>query len=220
VGGLGVDNIKRLNLLERRELEAALSFKLKQKNLLVTFHPVTLEAASSADQLAELLAALSEIADTGLIFTLPNADTGGRVLIKMIEQFTAAHSNARAYTSLGQVLYLSCMAQVDGVIGNSSSGLLEAPSFKKGTINIGDRQRGRIQAESVINCEPTRKSIAAALRMLYSADFQAGLERVTNPYGYGGASEKVVEIIKSCDISNILKKKFYDQHTIDYKVTE
>jgi GDP/UDP-N,N'-diacetylbacillosamine 2-epimerase (hydrolysing) len=160
--------------------------------------------------MAELLAALAELQDTQLIFTMPNADTDGRVLIKMVEQFVAQHANARAYTSLGQLRYLSCIAHVDGVVGNSSSGLLEVPSFKKGTINIGDRQRGRLQAESVINCEPTRQSIAAALGRLYNADFQAGLSQVRNPFGEGGASEKVVETIKHYAFDGIAKKTFYD----------
>jgi len=143
VGGLGIDNIKRLKLLDRAELEASIDFQLGAKNLLITFHPVTLETSTAEDQMAELLAALAELKDTQLIFTMPNADTDGRALIKMVQQFVAEHPNARAYTSLGQLRYLSCAAQVDGVVGNSSSGLAEVPSFKKGTINIGDRQRGR-----------------------------------------------------------------------------
>lgn len=210
VGGLGVDNIKRLRLLDRAALEASLDFKLGQKNLLITFHPVTLEKATATDQLAELLAALAALRDTQLIFTMPNADTDGRALIKMVEQFVAQHPNARAYTSLGQLRYLSCIAQVDGVVGNSSSGLAEVPSFKKGTINVGDRQRGRMQAESVINCEPTRQSIEAALERLYSADFQVSLSQVRNPYGEGGASEQVVNTIKHYAIDGIAKKSFYD----------
>lgn len=129
--------------------------------------------------MAELLAALAERHDTQLIFTMPNADTDGRVLITMVEQFVAQHTNARAYPSLGQLRYLSCIAHVDGVVGNSSSGLLEVPSFRKGTINIGDRQRGRLLAASVINCKPSRQSISAALGRLYEADFQASLNLVT-----------------------------------------
>jgi GDP/UDP-N,N'-diacetylbacillosamine 2-epimerase (hydrolysing) len=210
VGGLGVDNIKRLKLLDRAELEASLDFKLGQKNLLITFHPVTLETATAVDQMEELLAALAELKNTQFIFTLPNADTDGRALMKMVEQFVAQHPNARAYTSLGQLRYLSCIAQVDGVVGNSSSGLAEVPSFKKGTINIGDRQRGRLQAASVINCEPTRQSIEAALKRLYFADFQVSLSQVLNPYGEGGASEKIIASIKSAALEDVLKKRFYD----------
>lgn len=213
VGGLGIDNIKRLKLLDRAELEASIDFQLGAKNLLITFHPVTLERSTATDQMAELLAALAELKDTQLIFTMPNADTDGRTLIKMVQQFVAQHPNARAYTSLGQLRYLSCIAQVDGVVGNSSSGLAEVPSFKKGTINIGDRQRGRLQATSVINCEPMRQSIEVALKKLYTADFQASLSQVQNPYGDGGASEQVVETIKHCAIDGLAKKSFYDLPT-------
>jgi GDP/UDP-N,N'-diacetylbacillosamine 2-epimerase (hydrolysing) len=152
VGGLGIDNIKRLKLLGRNSLEADLGFKFGKKNLLITFHPVTLENSSAVTQMEALLAALVQLEDTQLIFTMPNADTDGRTLIKMVEQFASQHANAHAFTSLGQLRYLSCIAQVDGVVGNSSSGLAEVPSFKKGTINIGDRQRGRLQATSIINC--------------------------------------------------------------------
>ena len=210
VGGLGIDNIQRLKLLDRAELETSLDLKLGQKNLLITFHPVTLETATAADQMAELLAALGKLKDTQLISTLPNADTDGRVLTKMVKQFVAQHLNAHAYTSLGQLRYLSCIAHVDGVVGNSSSGLLEVPSLRKGTINIGDRQRGRLQAASVLNCQPTRQSIAAALERLYDTDFQASLSQVVNPYGEGGASEKVVQTIKNYAIDGIAKKAFYD----------
>jgi GDP/UDP-N,N'-diacetylbacillosamine 2-epimerase (hydrolysing) len=210
VGGLGIDNIKRLQLLDRTALEASLDFKLGFKNLLITFHPVTLETSTAADQMEELLAALSALKDTQLIFTLPNADTDGRALIKQVEQFVAQHSNARAYTSLGQLRYLSCIAQIDGVVGNSSSGLTEVPSFKKGTINIGDRQRGRLQTASVINSEPKRENIAAALEELYSNEFQDRLHQVTNPYGTGGASAAIISAIKAVSLDGLLKKRFYD----------
>ncbi len=210
VGGLGIDNIKRLRLLDRVALEDMLDFKLGHRNLLITFHPVTLEAGTAVIQMEELLVALAALKDTQLIFTLPNADTDGRVLIKRVKQFIAQHPNARAYASLGQLCYLSCIAQVDGVVGNSSSGLAEVPSFKKGTINIGDRQRGRLKAESVINCEPSRESIAAALEQLYSAKFQASLGQTINPYGEGGASAAVVNVIKHYDLAGIVKKTFHD----------
>jgi len=210
VGGLGIDNIKRLELLPRAELEASLDFSLGAKSLLITFHPVTLENATAEYQMAELLAALSELHDTQLIFTLPNADTDGRALIAQVQQFVAAHANARAYTSLGQLRYLSTVALVDGVVGNSSSGLAEVPSFRKGTVNIGDRQRGRLMASSVINCAPKRDSIAAALQTLYSDEFKATLDSVRNPYGDGGASYRIVSLIKAAELNGILKKRFYD----------
>lgn len=210
VGGLGVDNIKKLSLLDRPALEASLGFKLGSRNLLITFHPVTLENATSIQQMAELLAVLGTLEDTHLIFTMPNADTDGRVLFDMVEKFVADHVNTRAYTSLGRLRYLSCIRHVDGVVGNSSSGLAEVPSFRKGTINIGDRQRGRLKAESVIDCSPDRQSIAAALQRLYSPAFQATLKTVRNPYGEGGASVKIVQVLQSYPLETILKKSFYD----------
>lgn len=210
VGGLGIDNIKNMKLMDRDELEASLDFKLGSRNLLVTFHPVTLENATSAEQMAELLAALDGLRDTHLIFTMPNADTDGRVLFDMIRQFVSTHPNARVYTSLGQRRYLSCIQHVDGVVGNSSSGLAEVPSFRKGTVNVGDRQRGRLKAESVIDCPPDRTAISAALKRLYSAEFQALLPKVNNPYGEGGASEKVVDILRAYPLEGLLKKSFHD----------
>lgn len=215
VGGLGIDNMLRLKLLKRKELEAVLNFKLGKKNLLITFHPVTLENDAGVKQMGELLKALRKIKKTQLIFTLPNADTNSRKLIKMVKQFVAQNPNARAYSSLGQLRYLSCIAQVDGVVGNSSSGLAEVPSFRKGTINIGDRQQGRLQATSVINCQATRQSIGIAIRRLYSRDFQARLSQVRNPYGTGGASDKVVKSLKHCSLNGISKKAFYDLPSFD-----
>jgi GDP/UDP-N,N'-diacetylbacillosamine 2-epimerase (hydrolysing) len=210
VGGLGIDNIKKLDLLDRPALEVALEFKLGAKNLLITFHPVTLENETSGQQTAELFAALETLEDTNLIFTMPNADTHGRVVFDMIKQFVRDHPNARAYTSLGQLNYLSCVKHVDGVVGNSSSGLMEVPSFGKGTVNIGDRQLGRLRAESVIDCGPERGSIIVALQKLYSEAFQLKLKTSRNPYGEGGASKKIVQILKECKLEAILKKTFYD----------
>jgi GDP/UDP-N,N'-diacetylbacillosamine 2-epimerase (hydrolysing) len=210
VGGLGIDNIRRLQLLERAELEKALDFELGRKNLLVTFHPATLDTDAAAEQMGELLAALEALEETHLIFTLPNADMGSRELISVIEEFVSRHPRARAYTSLGQLRYLSVIRHVDGVVGNSSSGIIEAPALRKGTIDIGDRQRGRLKASSVIESAPERTAITAALRRLYSADFQESLSRVSSPYGDGGASDKVVEVLATAPLDGILKKRFHD----------
>jgi GDP/UDP-N,N'-diacetylbacillosamine 2-epimerase (hydrolysing) len=210
VGGLGIDNILNLNLLGRKDFEESIDFKLGIKNLLITFHPVTLETDTAEKQMTELLNVLSNLKDTHLIFTMPNADTDGRVIFKMIEKFVTNYSHAKSFTSLGQLRYLSCIKHVDGVIGNSSSGLAEVPSFKKGTLNIGDRQRGRLKAKSVIDCEPTKQSIGDALKKLYSVDFQKTLKNVINPYGIGGASESIVKILENTFFDDILKKKFYD----------
>ena len=210
VGGLGIDNILRLKLLARDELEEALNFKLQKRNLLITFHPVTLEKNTSTQQMDELLAALAELKDTGLIFTMPNADTDGRVLFRQIEAFCAQYSQASAYTSLGQLRYLSCIQYVDGIVGNSSSGLLEVPSFKKGTINIGVRQRGRLKAESVIDCEPNRNSIRNALKKLYTSEFEERLVTIENPYGNVGSSDTIVKILEKTNTEKLIKKIFYN----------
>jgi GDP/UDP-N,N'-diacetylbacillosamine 2-epimerase (hydrolysing) len=210
VGGLGIDNILRLQLLSRSELEKSLDFKLARQNLLITFHPVTLEHSTSGDQMKELLNALGQLDDIGLIFTMPNADTDGRILFRQINEFCAAHPQARAYTSLGQLRYLSCIKHVDGVIGNSSSGLIEVPSFHKGTINIGDRQRGRLRAASVIDCPPDKMSIMKAIDQLFSPSFLASLSSIQNPYGNGGASVDIVKILERASFDDLLKKLFFD----------
>lgn len=213
VGGLGVDSIKRLTLLDRAELEASIAFELGSRSLLVTFHPVTLDEEASSRQMEELLATLDTLQDTRLIFTMPNADTDGRALADMVAQFVADHANARAYGSLGQLRYLSCVRHVDGVVGNSSSGLTEVPSLGTGTINIGDRQRGRLKAKSVIDCSPDREAIEAALRHLYSRAFQATLPTVHNPYGDGGASDRIVQVLEDYPLESVLKKAFHDLGT-------
>lgn len=211
VGGMGVENIKRLKLLTKTEFEESIRFKLAKKNLLVTFHPVTLEASTSEKQFSELLRALDNLTETHIIFTKANSDTDGRIINQMIDDYVNQNSyKSTAFTSLGQLRYLSALQFVDAVVGNSSSGLAEAPSFKIGTINIGDRQKGRIKAESVIDCEPNYESILQAFKKLYSTEFQYELSKVVNPYGDGQASKKIVEVLKSFQLKNLLKKKFYD----------
>jgi GDP/UDP-N,N'-diacetylbacillosamine 2-epimerase (hydrolysing) len=213
-GGLGIDNILRLQLLSRTELEVALEFKLRRRNLLVTFHPVTLEPENSGDQLDKLLTVLGSLKDTGLIFTMPNAEAESHILIKKIVSFCDFHSNAKFYKSLGQLKYLSCIKYFDGVVGNSSSGLLEVPSFKKGTVNIGDRQKGRLSASSVIHCSPKREEIEDAIARLFSEDFKSSLSSTINPYGTGGSSDVIVEVLETCILDNILKKRFFDLSVI------
>lgn len=210
VGGLGVDIIREVTLLTKEELERSLGIEFQLKSLLITFHPVTLEEETSQVHMKELLSALSELSDTTLLFTMPNADTGGLELIKMVEEFVALHSNAHSFISLGQQSYLSCIAQVDGVVGNSSSGLTEVPSFKKGTINIGTRQLGRLQASSVINCEPKEDQIRGAIKKLYTNNFKDSLSIAMNPYGEGGASVAIVNALKTAALDGIIKKSFHD----------
>ena len=211
VGGMGIENIKRLELLNKKEFEKSIEFKLNIKNILVTFHPVTLENSTAKEQFQQLLDAIDELEDTNIIFTKANSDTDGRVINQMIDEYVTKNSHKSiVFTSLGQLRYLSALQYVDAVVGNSSSGLAEAPSFKIGTINIGDRQKGRIKASSVIDCEPNKDSILKSFEKLYSKEFQETLKTTINPYGDGCASKKIVEILKSVDLENILKKSFYD----------
>ena len=211
VGGMGIENIKRLELLNKKEFEKSIEFKLNSKNILVTFHPVTLENSTAQEQFKELLDAIDELEDTNIIFTKANSDTDGRVINQMIDEYVTKNSNKSiVFTSLGQLRYLSALQYVDAVVGNSSSGLAETPSFKIGTINIGDRQKGRIKASSVIDCEPNKDSILKSFEKLYSKEFQETLKTTINPYGDGCASKRIVEILKNVDLKNILKKSFYD----------
>ena len=170
-----------IKLLAREELEDAIGFKLGSKTLLVTFHPVTLDEDSAWVQMQELLKALRTLGDTRLIFTMPNADTGNKKIAALIKEFVADHAGAVAFPSLGQLRYLSCMQHVDAVVGNSSSGLLEAPSFKKATINIGDRQKGRVQAESVIDCSADKDSIRSAIKEIYSPFSKKSWQELRTP---------------------------------------
>lgn len=209
-GGLGIDAIKRSLLMAKGELEKSIDFIFCRRNLLVTFHPVTLDEYGSELQMREMLSALGELENTGLIFTMPNADTGSRGLAKLVQDFVSKHDNARVFTSLGQLRYFSCMQFVDAVVGNSSSGIAEAPSFGIGTVNIGDRQKGRLSSSSVIDCEPTCDSIRHAISRLYSDEFQNHLPLAVNPYGSGGASEKIARVLSTHPLDGLIKKKFFD----------
>ena len=210
VGGLGIDNINKLQLLSKSDFVNIINFELGQKNILVTFHPVTLENSTSGTQFQALLDSISELKNTKIIFTKANSDTDGRIINSMIDNYVAKHNNTIAFASMGQLNYLSALQFMDAVVGNSSSGLLEAPSFKIATIDIGDRQKGRIKADSVISCLPTKESIDSAFDKSYSEDFQNIVDNTKNPYGNGGASKIVVDIIKDFDLNGILKKIFYD----------
>jgi GDP/UDP-N,N'-diacetylbacillosamine 2-epimerase (hydrolysing) len=211
VGGLGIDNINKLKLLSKADFEKSIGFKLGEKNILVTFHPVTLEKSTAKMQFQVLLNSISELINTKIIFTKANADTDGRIINSMIGDYVDNHkNNTIAFSSMGQLNYLSALQFVDAVVGNSSSGLLEAPSFKIGTIDIGDRQRGRIKANSIISCLPKKRDIDKAFNQLYSENFQNIISNVENPYGKGGASKEIVRTIKDIDLDGILKKPFYD----------
>lgn len=210
VGGLGVDAIKRLKLLSKVEVEQSLGIKIASKSLLITFHPETLGYQSPSDQIRELLEALSNRSDTTLIFTMPNADTRGFEIRKEIQDFVSKNRNAHVFDSLGQLLYLSCMQIADGVVGNSSSGILEAPTLKVGTVNIGSRQLGRIQAKSIVNSAPVREDIEKALNVLFSPKFRSTLKVCKNPYGEGGSSIRILKVLRDSDLENAIQKSFYD----------
>lgn len=211
VGGPGIENIKKLNLLNKDEFEKSIDFRLAKKNILITFHPVTIENSSAREQFNELLKALDELKETNLIFTKANSDTDGDVINKMIDEYVRQNpQKAVAFVSLGQLRYLSAIKFVDIVLGNSSSGLLEVPSFKKATINIGDRQKGRARASSVIDVRPAKEEILAAIKKAYSKEFEQTLKDTINPYDGGNPSKKMVKILKEIKLDGILKKKFYD----------
>ena len=211
VGEIGLEGIENFDLLPQSKLETDLKFKFSKNNLLITFHPVTLENNTSLTQFKALLSALEKQKNTHLIFTKTNADTNGMVINKMIDSYVTSHpKQSISFQSLGNKRYWSLLQFVDAVIGNSSSGIWEVPSFKIGTINIGDRQKGRVRAESIIDCEPTAKSITKGLNKLYSETFQKALLNVKNPYQKSNTSLKIIDIIKK-EIPNVaLKKEFYD----------
>jgi GDP/UDP-N,N'-diacetylbacillosamine 2-epimerase (hydrolysing) len=210
VGGLGIDNINKLKLLSKADLENKINFKLGKKNILITFHPATLEKVKSETQFQQLLDSITELKNTKIIFTKSNSDPGGNAINKIIDEYASKNSNTAVFKSMGQLKYLSALQFVDAVVGNSSSGLLEAPSFNIGTIDIGDRQKGRIKSKSVINCLPIKNNIDNAFKKLYSDDFKKIINISKNPYGDGGASQRIIKIIKTTDLNNILKKPFFD----------
>lgn len=211
VGAIGVEKIKSTNLLSRELFENSIKFSLGLKNLLITFHPVTLEDSTFELQFKNLLNVLSKLKDTHLLITKSNADTGGLKINKMIDDFVAKSPKKRvSFKSMGSLRYLSAFQFIDGVVGNSSSGLIEAPSFKIGTINIGDRQLGRTKSESVIDCNPTIIEIETAIQKLYSASFKKKLKKLQNPYFKANTSENILQVIKAHPLDGILKKKFHN----------
>jgi len=209
VGGLGVDNIKLTKFLSRNKLEKDLNFKFRKKNILINFHPETLDKLSTKRKFNEVVGALKKFSKINFIFTMPNADLDSLIIFKMIKNFVKKNRNACYFVSMGQLHFLSCLKYVDGMIGNSSSGILEMPSFKKGTIDIGDRQRGRLKAKSIISVKLSRKEIIKGINLLYSNKFQKKIKSTKNPYGEGGASKKIIKILMKTKLENILKKKFY-----------
>lgn len=210
VGGLGVDALKNIKILQKQELEKKLKIRFNHKNLMVVFHPVTLELENTEIQLKNLLSVLKSLKNTNLFFTFSNADTNNLIINELILSFNKTNNNSYVFKSLGHVNFFSILNYVDGLIGNSSSGLLEMPSFKKATIDIGNRQKGRLKATSVIECSPQKECIKKAVEKIYTKEFQNSLQNVINPYGNGGACNKIITILEELKLDDILQKKFYD----------
>lgn len=210
VGAIGLDSIQDLKTLSKNEFQQSIDFKLDKYSFLVTFHPVTLEKETSKAQFSEILEAIDEFENTTIIITKPNADKGGRQLIQMIEDYVVKNpTKAKSFTSLGQIRYLSALQIVDVVIGNSSSGIIETPSYNTPTVNIGDRQKGRVMAKNIINCKPNKQDIVKAIRLGISKEFKASVINEISPYGDGTASNKILDLIKQTDKID-LKKEFYN----------
>lgn len=209
VGSTSLDLLKNFKPLSRSELERELDFEFRNKNLLVTFHPATLDAESPESQARELLAALDEWAaggEAGVIFTAPNADAEGLGVRAALDEFAGQRPWAKVFDSLGREKYFSAVLTADAVVGNSSSGLYEVPSLGRPTVDIGDRQKGRLRAASVVHCEPRREQILDAIKRALDLD----CSNVVNPYGQGDASQKILEILLEVEPRKLLKKEFYD----------
>ena len=210
-GAPGLDHLRTLKLLSADELARTRGVRVRPAPLLVTFHPVTLEHEQTEWQTAELLGALAD-SDLPIIFTLPNADTNGRVIIKMVEQFVSSHPKAQLVGNLGTEAYLSLMALAAAMVGNSSSGIIEAASLKLPVVNIGNRQRGRVRAANVIDVGHARKEVLRGILEAVSLGFRARLKDLVNPYGQGEAADKIVRVLKSTAINDqLLMKRFSDQ---------
>ena len=211
VGAIGLDNFNSLTLLSREELEKELNIRFQKYNYLVGFHPETLSDQSVKDQFEELLKAIDNQKNGFFIFTKANADTSGRIINQLMEKYVTDNPNkAKLFASLGSKRYLSVMKQVTAVVGNSSSGILEAPSAPVATINIGDRQKGRIQANSVVNCTANEDEINNAFDRAKSEEFQQIVSKTINPYGYGNASQQIIEVLKKTNVAELRTKTFYD----------
>ena len=207
VGGLGLDAIYEEELIQKKDLEKIYKIKFADKNLLITYHPSTLEDEEyPGKNFLQLLMALKQFKGINFYFTSPNADEGSRKLIEMLDDFQRKNKNVYVFKSIGHKAYLSFIQYVDGVVGNSSSGLIEVPSFKKGTVNIGKRQFGRLEASSVINCNPNCDEIYDAILNLYKPTFLKKLKNTINPYGAGGAGVKIVNTLINTDFSKLLSK--------------
>ena len=213
-GAPGIDNIVKLPLLSKAQLAKQLNLDLAQPYFLVTYHPETLSEQEPTVSLTQLLSAFKAFPNYQIIITYPNADTYGRALMMLLEEFALANKEqVHLYESIGQINFLSAMKFASAVIGNSSSGIIEAPSFKVPTVNIGDRQKGRLASDSVIHCGDKRESIERAITCALSSDFTKKVNQSSNPYGEGTACSNIIHTLINYDIKS-LNKPFYD---IDFK---
>lgn len=213
VGAIGIENIRNLELVSKEDLSLSLRFSLEQPYALVTFHPVTLEKSGIEQQMEALFQAMDEIEGMKFIITKSNADDGGQWINDQIDAYADANADrVIAVASLGQRRYLSAMKYCTFVIGNSSSGIIEAPSLHVPTIDIGNRQKGRLAAASVLHCEPNARSIVQAIHTVQSYEFQKSLPSLVNPYGDGRVSGRIVDRIKEFfrESDGSTKKVFYD----------
>jgi len=213
VGALGVENIKKINLMTKEELERSIHFEIDENTVIVTYHPVTLENNTVEEQFLNLLKVLDRNPKIRMIFTKANADTNGRIVNELIDKYAAQNSErACAFMSLGQKRYLSALKYCRIVIGNSSSGIIEAPSFGKPIINIGDRQKGRICADSVINCGYTQQEIQQAMETALTKEFENKASNCRNPYEKENTAANIISVIKDYLLNDKikLKKGFYD----------
>lgn len=211
-GEAGLDNITQIDLLSKKEFEESINFTLDNKSLLITYHPETLVNKEENKLVFEnLLMVVDKLQNTTLIFTKANNDEGGEVINHLCKEFVDKNPHkAKLFDALGQLRYLSALQYIDAVVGNTSSGIVEAPSFKTATINIGNRQQGRTQAISTINCQGSIDSIQKAFEKLYTEEFQTKLLSTTNPYFKKDSSFNTKEVLKNIDLTNIVKKNFYD----------
>lgn len=210
-GAVGVENVKRLPLMGKEEIEKEIDFKIDENTILVTYHPVTLGNRTAKDDIDDFITALEERKDLRVIFTMPNSDTGSQFIIDAVNGFVDRNPNrAKAFKSLGVVRYLSVMKQVAAVVGNSSSGIVEVPSFGIPTLNIGDRQKGRIQAESTYNCLPDEESVLKGLDIILSKEFRQLASKVHNPYEKANTAEEIFNVISAYPIEQLNQKHFYD----------
>jgi GDP/UDP-N,N'-diacetylbacillosamine 2-epimerase (hydrolysing) len=215
IGSMGVESIHKISLLKKKYIEEKLNIKLNKKNILVTLHPETLKSKNeNKNNIKVILNSLKNMKNTTIIFTMPGADANFKIITNEIRKFVTKNSNSYFFKSLGDEIYFSLCNIVDFMLGNSSSGIIEMPSFKKATINVGERQKGRLKPGSVIDVDFNEKEIKGVIKYLYTRQFQKNLKKVTNPYDKGNSSDKLIKILKKIKLKNILSKKFFDYRII------